>query len=135
MTEQSMQQMQQMQGGLGSLGIVPIIIMLALYVFFAWCMARIAVKTGMPLRSAFIWAVIPIANILLLIKIANKPMWWLILLFIPIANIVVSILIWMAISERLGKPGWWGILIALVPIVNIVLFLILAFEKPTTATA
>ena len=106
-----------------------------MYVFFAFCMARMAVKTGMPFGSSFVWALIPIANIFLLLKIGGKPMWWFILLLIPIVNLVISILMWMGISERLGKPGWWGIIIGLVPVVNIIFFLILAFgEKKAIAT-
>ena len=116
-----------------SVGMIAFIVVM--YVFFAFCMARMAVKTGMPFGSSFVWALIPIANIFLLLKIGGKPMWWFILLLIPIVNLVISILMWMGISERLGKPGWWGIIIGLVPVVNIIFFLILAFgEKKAIAT-
>jgi hypothetical protein len=133
-TQMQMQDMPPMAQGMG-LGMI--IIMLAVYVFWAYCMARIAVKLGMPMGKAFIWAIIPIANIFLLLKLSGKPMWWFILLLIPIVNLVMMILIWMSLCERLGKPNWWGVVIALVPIVNLVLFLILAFEKgaPRPATA
>ena len=117
------------------IGIGMIIFWVVFYLFFAYCLARLAKKFGMPMKDAFIWAVIPIANIFLLLKLAAKPYWWFVLLLIPIVNIVISILIWMSISEKLGKPGWWGIVIGLVPIVNIILFLILVFGKPDTATA
>lgn len=127
MNEQAVMDMQMQQMGSG-IGIGMIIFMVAVYVFFAYCLARIAVKTDMPMKEAFIWAVIPIANIFLMLKIAGKPMWWFVLMLIPIVNFVISIIVWMAICERLGRPGWWGILIALVPVVNIVMFLILAFE-------
>lgn len=100
---------------------------LVVYIFFAYCLARMAEKEGMPIGSSFLWALIPIANIFLLLKLGDKPYWWFILLLIPIVNFVVAILLWMAISEKLGKPAWWGIIIVLVPIVNIILFLILAF--------
>lgn len=111
------------------MGIGVIIVWLVFYLFFAYCLARLAKKFGMPMKDALIWAVIPIANIFLLLKISAKPMWWFILLLIPIVNIVISILIWMSISEQLGKPGWWGIIIGLVPFVNIIFFLILVFGK------
>lgn len=133
-TQMQMQDVPPMAQGVG-LGMI--IVMLVVYLFWAYCMARIAVRLGMPMGKAFIWAIIPIANIFLLLKLAAKPMWWFILLLIPILNLVMIILIWMGLCERLGKPNWWGVLIALVPIVNIVLFLILAFEKgesrPATA--
>lgn len=111
------------------MGIGMIIFWIVFYLFFAYCIARLAKKFGMPMGKAFIWAVIPIANIFLLLKLAAKPMWWFILLLIPIVNIIISILVWMSISEKLGKPGWWGIMIGLVPIANIVFFLMLVFGK------
>jgi len=127
-----MQQMQQMTPGI-SWGMI--IGWLVFYLFFVYCMAELARKLGMPFGKAFIWALIPIANIFLIIKLAQKPMWWFILLLIPVANIVVSILMWMSISELRGKPGWWGIMIGLVPIANIVFFLMLVFGKGGAAPA
>lgn len=106
-----------------------IVMWIVFYAFFAYCIARLAQKMGMPLGKAFIWALIPIANIFLLLKLAAKPYWWFILLLIPIVNIVISILMWMAIAERLGKPGWWGVMIGIVPFANIVFFLMLVFGK------
>lgn len=124
--EEKMMEMQAQQMGAG-LGIGMIIFYLVLYVFFAYCLARLAKKFGMPLGSSFVWAIIPIANIFLILKLGAKPYWWFILLLIPIVNIVMSILIWMSISERLGKPGWWGIMIGIVPIANLIFFLMLVF--------
>lgn len=130
MMEIQMEQMQQMAAGPS---LAMIILWVVIYVFFAYCLARIATKVGIPLGKAFIWALIPIANVFLFLKMAAKPMWWFILLLIPIVNIVVGIIAWMAIAERCGKPGWWGIIIGLVPIVNIIFILILAFGKKSVA--
>ena len=135
MEEQMMEiQIEQMQMPAGP-GIGMIIFWVVIYVFLAFCLAKIAKKLGMPLGKAFIWALIPIANVFLFLKLAAKPMWWFILLLIPIVNIVVGIMAWMAIAERCGKPGWWGIVIGLVPIVNIVFIIILAFGKESPALA
>jgi len=127
-----MQQMQEMQGMQGpSVGflIVTIIIALLVYVFMSYCMARIAVKMGMPFKKSFIWALIPIANTFLFLKLAGKPMWWFILFFIPIANFVIIILSMLGFVKRLGKSGWWVLwLILFGPIVII----ILAFEGKKT---
>jgi len=133
MDQQMMEmQMQQMNKGVG---VGMIIFWLVFYVFFAFCLARLAKKMGMPFGSSFVWAIIPIANIFLLLKLASKPMWWFILMLIPIVNIVIMIMMWMAIAEKLGKPNWWGIVIMLVPIVNIILFLMLVFGKTETKAA
>ncbi len=121
--------------GVAGMSMGMIILMVVAYVFWAYCIARIGKKLGMPLGSTFIWALIPIANFFLLLKMAAKPMWWFILLLIPIVNFVIMILMWIGIVERLGKPTWWGVCIALVPVLNLILFLMLAFEKPKAATA
>ncbi len=137
MNEEAVVQMQQVEQQMpamfAGMGIGSLIVGLAFYVFWAWCLARLAQKLGMEFGKSFIWALIPIANIFLLLKLAARPMWWFILLLIPIVNFVIMILMWMSLVERLGKPAWWGVVIALVPIVNIVLFLILVFEKPKAA--
>lgn len=121
----------------GALGMAVMLIMLfiylVVYLFGCFCMANIAKKMGMSFGTSFIMAIIPIANLILLAQMANKPIWWFILMLIPLVNIVILIIIWMAIAERLGKPGWWGIMIVLVPIANLVFFLILTFSAvPTT---
>jgi len=102
---------------------------LAFYVFFAYCLARIAKKEGLPFQSSFIWALIPIANYFLMFKLGGKPMWWFILLLIPIVNFIILILMWMGIAEKFGRPGWWGVMIAIVPIANIIFFLMLVFGE------
>jgi len=112
-----------------AIGGIVLIFCLVAYLFFALCMAMIAKKVGKPFGTSFIMAIIPIANMILFLQIAKKPLWWVILLFIPIVSFVVGILVWMAIAERLGRPSWWGVVILLVPVVNLVLFLMLAFGK------
>jgi len=129
MTEEQIMQIQQMQidqVGAG-MGIGMMIFMLVTYVFWAYSMATLASKLGMPFGKAFIWSLIPIANLFLLLKLATKPMWWFILYLIPIVNIVINILVWIALCENRGKPGWWGIMISIVPIANIIFFLMICF--------
>jgi len=54
-------------------------------------------------------ALIPIFNLYLLCKIAGKPGWWVLLFFIPIANIVIPLLISIAVAENFGKGAGFGI--------------------------
>jgi len=121
----------------GAIGMAMILILvlvgLVVYLFGCFCMAHIAKKMGMSFWTSFIMAIIPIANLILLAQMANKPIWWFVLMLIPLVNIVIFIILWMAISERLGKPGWWGVIIGLIfiPFVNLVscvFFLILTFS-------
>ncbi|MBU2008215.1 signal peptidase I, partial [Patescibacteria group bacterium] len=59
---------------------------------------------------------------------SGKPMWWLILAPIPFVNIIMAIIIWMALAEKMGKPSWWGILM-IVPFVNFIVPGYLAFSS------
>jgi hypothetical protein len=100
------------------------IITIAIYVYLAISLQTIARKTG----TAHGWlAWIPIANAYLMCKIASKPGWWLLLFFIPIANIVFMVIVWMGIAEARNKKGWLGILM-IVPIANFVIPGYLAFS-------
>lgn len=101
---------------------------LLIYIFVAYVLAKIGNKLGWSMGKAFAWAFIPILNIFYILKLAEKPMWWIILMIIPIVNIVIMVLVWMRISVRLGKPEWWGFLM-LIPFVNFIIPLILAFGK------
>ena len=70
-------------------GPLPAIIGLAIAIFFIVVMWKVFTKAGQPGWGSLI----PIYNIYLMLLIAGKPGWWLILFFVPIANIVVSILV------------------------------------------
>ncbi|MCK5391367.1 MAG: hypothetical protein KAJ31_02985 [Deltaproteobacteria bacterium] len=84
-----------------------VIVYIALYIYVAYCIMVIANKTNTE-NSWFAW--VPILNLYLLCKIADKPGWWVILFLIPLVNIVISIIVWMKIAEKMGKPNWLGIL-------------------------
>lgn len=99
--------------------------MFIFYIFFSLCLQVIAIKTKTPL-SWHAW--IPIGNFILMCRIATKPLWWAILLFIPLVNIVFIVLLWMAIAEARDKPGWLGIGMVL-PGLNLIVLLYLAFFK------
>jgi hypothetical protein len=89
---------------------------LGVYVYMALALQTIATKTGT--ENAWL-AWIPIANLILMLTVAKKPLWWILLFFIPFVNIVMAILVWMAVAEARGKPNWWGILM-IVPLVNFI---------------
>src|SRR5688572_4382398 len=72
------------------------------------------------------FALVPLLNIVLFMKLAKKPMWWLILFFLPIVNLITLVVATMALCERFGVNKWWG-LASLVSPLNLVLYLYLAF--------
>lgn len=56
-------------------------------------------KAGKPGYSMLI----PFYNVIVLLQIAKKPEWWLVLFFIPIVNIVFYIIMLNGISKQFGK--------------------------------
>lgn len=69
---------------------------LILMVAALWMIFRKAGKPG--------WAaIIPIYNLIVLLQIVKKPLWWVILLFIPLVNFVFGIIILDALSRSFGK--------------------------------
>lgn len=107
---------------------IMLFIWLGVYVYVSLCIHMIATKTN---TSPAWLAWIPIANVILLMMISEKPMWWIVLMFIPFINIVwivLGILVWMAVAEKRGKPGFIGILM-IVPILNIFILGYLAFSN------
>jgi hypothetical protein len=60
------------------------------------------------------WGVlIPFYNIILLLEIAGKPLWWLILYLIPIVNLVIGIIVSIEIAKKFGKDTGFGVGLAL----------------------
>lgn len=50
------------------------------------------------------WAsIIPIYNIYVLLKIAGRPGWWLLLFLVPLVNIFVAALFYQSLAESFGK--------------------------------
>ena len=76
-----------------------LIIPLAIVVLMIASMWKIFTKAGQPG-----WAsIVPIYNLIILLKIVNKPLWWIILFLIPIANFIVLILVINELSKSFGK--------------------------------
>jgi hypothetical protein len=100
------------------------IMLLIFYFFFSWVMARIGAKFGV---GTFVEWCIPIYNLVLVFRCANMSGWNILWYFVPIANIVVTIVVWAKIAKSLGKsPVLYVLLIFFVPLVP---FLIMAFDN------
>ena len=54
-------------------------------------------------------AVVPIYNAIVLLEIAGKPLWWIVLFFIPFANIVAAILVSIAVARNFGKSDLFAV--------------------------
>ncbi|MGE5279553.1 MAG: DUF5684 domain-containing protein [Deltaproteobacteria bacterium] len=100
------------------------------YVFGAFCLQRIAEKTGNEENKW--WAWIPILNIFLMAEVAGKEWWWGFLMLIPYVNIIICVIIMMGICEARHKSPWLGLL-TLVPLANLFLLAYLAFSSDEAA--
>jgi len=100
----------------GAVFLVMLVVFAVFYIYFALAFQTIAKKTNT--ENAW-WAWVPILNVLLMLNIAKKPLWWFILLLIPLVGIVIGIIVMMAVAEARNKPSWWGILM-IVPVVGII---------------
>ena len=54
-------------------------------------------------------SLIPIYNQVLLLQIANKPTWWLVLFFVPFVNFAVVILVSINVAKRFGRGPGFGL--------------------------
>lgn len=94
--------------------VVFLVVGLVIYAFFAFCLLKIAEKTH---TEPAWWAWVPILQILLMLKVADKPLWWIILMFIPLVGIVITILVWVAICQKRNKSPLLVIGLLLIPFV------------------
>ncbi len=100
-------------GGAGLFGGVFMVVWLAIFVLTIAGMWKIFIKAGKPG-----WAcLIPIYNLIVLLEIAGKPVWWFILFLIPLVNLVVAILVVIALAERFGKGVGFAIGLLLLPFI------------------
>jgi len=66
---------------------------------------KVFVKAGKPGWAA----IVPIYNLIVLLDIVGKPLWWVILFFIPIVNLIMAILVGLAVAKSFGKSDAFGI--------------------------
>lgn len=111
-----------------------IIVFTVLAVIAMW---KVFEKAGKPGWAA----IVPIYNTIILLEVVGRPIWWIVLMFIPFVNIVVWLLIALDLAKAFGKSSTFGIFGLF--IFNIVGMLMLAFgdakyvgapNKPATAT-
>jgi hypothetical protein len=99
----------------GSLGVLGGLAVLLGGVFFLIAMAcavvvivslwKVFSKAGKPG-----WAIlVPIYNIIVLLEIVGKPLWWIVLMLIPFVNLVVGIIVVIELAKSFGKSAGFGI--------------------------
>ncbi|MHB0912595.1 MAG: DUF5684 domain-containing protein [Armatimonadota bacterium] len=74
-------------------------------------------------------AFVPIANLWLMCDMADVEIWYMLLYFVPLINVIVYVWLWMRIAENTNKPSWLGLLM-LVPFVNVGAAVYMALYEP-----
>lgn len=89
----------QAEGGGGAAEMVILLIQLAFVILSIAGLWATFAKAGKPGWAA----IIPIYNIIVMLEIAGKPIWWIILLLIPCVNIVVILMVMIDLAKAFGK--------------------------------
>lgn len=86
----------------------------AIFLLIIISMWKIFTKAGKPG-----WAsIIPIYNLVVLLEIVGKPIWWIILLIIPLVNFFVLIYLSHLLAKAFGKDIVMTILLIILPFVG-----------------
>lgn len=83
------------------------VIFLVLIIVAYW---KIFVKAG----EAGWKSIVPIWNIIILLKIIGRPWWWLLLMFIPFVNFVVAIVVAIDLGKAFGKDVVWSVFLLII---------------------
>lgn len=76
-----------------------LIVMLAIGVVMVASLWKVFTKAGQPGWAA----IVPIYNAIVLLQITGRPLWWIVLFMIPLANIVVGILVAIDLAKSFGQ--------------------------------
>jgi hypothetical protein len=74
---------------------------------------RVFAKAGKPGWAA----IVPIYNVIVLLEIVGRPIWWLVLYLIPVVNFVIAIIITFDLAKAFGQSSGFGLGLLLLPIV------------------
>jgi hypothetical protein len=75
---------------------VAVIIGIAVLVIGGWW--KVFSKAGKPGWAA----IVPIYNIIIMLEIAGKPIWWILLCLIPVVNLIIIIIVMVEIAKAFG---------------------------------
>lgn len=94
-------------GGLLAFTGIMLMVFLAIAVIFIVGLWKVFEKAGQPG-----WAcLIPFYNGYIMLKIAGRPGWWLILFLIPLVNIVIALLVAIDIAKAFGQGAGFGVVL------------------------
>lgn len=84
---------------------IPLIVGLLIFILIIAGVWKTYEKAGQPGWGCLI----PIYNGILLLKIAGRPLWWIILMIIPFVGIIVAFIVMIDVARNFGKGTGFGI--------------------------
>jgi uncharacterized membrane protein YhaH (DUF805 family) len=110
----------QVEGASPFLVLVVWLVALAVAIFIIAGMWKTFTKAGKPGWAA----IVPIYNAIVILEIAGRPLWWIILLMIPCVGAIVAIIVMIDFAAKYGQSAGFGIGLALL---GFIFFPILGF--------
>lgn len=96
-----------MYGQIGTM--IFMVVYLAFIILIVAGLWKTFTKAGQPGWAA----IVPIYNLYILCKIAGRPGWWLLLIFIPLVGLIFGIILSIDVAKSFGKGVGFGIGLAL----------------------
>jgi hypothetical protein len=90
-----------------------LVVSAGLAIFFVSSMWKVFTKAGEPGWAALI----PIFNLYTLIKVAQKPGWYLVLFFVPLVNLVALFLVATGVARAFSKSNGFGVGLMFLPFI------------------
>lgn len=103
-------------------GVSPLAAGMGVGMMLVWCAVvliliislwKIFTKAGKPGWAA----IVPIYNMIVMLEIACKPIWWFILMLIPLVNIIIIIIVLIELAKRFGKGVGFAIGMLILPFI------------------
>lgn len=89
------------------------LVFLLVFVIVAAGMWKMFEKAGEPGWAALV----PIYNLIVLVKIAGKEVWWAVLMLIPCVNFVAAVMVCIDVARKFGKDTVYGVGMAFLPFI------------------
>jgi len=75
---------------------------IALMIVAVW---KVFTKAGKPGWAA----IVPIYNTIVMLQIAERPVWWVLLFLVPVLNIVIAFIVYIDIASKFGRSTLFGV--------------------------
>lgn len=82
-----------------------VVLSVAFTIFQIASLCKVFAKAGKPWWGA----IVPIYNVVLMLEIAGRPIWWVFLFIIPLVNIIVAVIVAIDVAKQFGRGTGFGL--------------------------